>query len=232
LEQAYKLEVARQGPDGPAAVDTLLQMGLAYTATGQTDKAVDAFERVLATYRARPAHRAEEREVLGYLADANEAAGRYDQAVARWREVVDLCRAERAADDLPRALYDLGHALDRAGRPAEAEPPLREALGLYERGDDWFRFVALGELGRCLTGLKKYDEAEKELLTSVRELRQREGKDITRGPLAGEGEDGWVAQAVDALIALYVQWGKPDEARKWRAQRPAARPVAPAPRPK
>ena len=54
------------------------------------------------------------------------------------------------------------------------------------------------------------------MLQSYEELKKREGRDISKGPLIG---DGYVSEAVDRLVRLYEATGKPAKADEWRAKR-------------
>jgi hypothetical protein len=69
-------------------------------------------------------------------------------------------------------------------------------------------------LGGALFGQKKYAEAEPLLLKGYEGLRTRE-KTI---PKQGGGELR-IPEALDRLIELYTAINKPDEAKKWQAER-------------
>lgn len=71
--------------------------------------------------------------------------------------------------------------------------------------------VILRKYGSCLTGLRRYQEAEAALL---------EGHDIL---LAAVGEGHIQTRlAVRNLVTLYEAWGKPDRAATWKASLPGA----------
>jgi len=82
----------------------------------------------------------------------------------------------------------------------------------------------MSTLGRALLGRKKYAKAEPLLLKGYEGMKKREKaippESIIRIP-----------DALDRLIELYTATNKPDEAKKWRAERakyPEARkPVVP-----
>ncbi len=67
-------------------------------------------------------------------------------------------------------------------------------------------------LGGALLGQKKYAAAEPFLLKGYEGMKQRE-KTI---PKVGETR---IPEALDRLIELSTATNKPDEAKKWRAQR-------------
>src|SRR5262249_9587814 len=103
----------------------------------------------------------------------------------------------------------------------QAEPLLRESLAIREKKqpDDWSTFNSQSMLGGSLLGQKKYAEAEQMLLKGYEGLKKREG--IPRIP-----------QALDRLVELYTATNKPDEAKKWRAERAKALATAAAAYPK
>ena len=86
--------------------------------------------------------------------------------------------------------------------PHATEPLLREALALRQHAlpeGHWHIAEAQSLLGRCLTGLGRYDEAEPLLLAAYAGLQ------ATRGD-----QDAHTAQAREALVALYEAWDRPE----------------------
>jgi tetratricopeptide (TPR) repeat protein len=69
-------------------------------------------------------------------ARAYARSGRIDEAEALAREAVAMARSTVDIAMLGGALVDLAEVLTLAGRENETEPPLREALSLYERKED------------------------------------------------------------------------------------------------
>ena len=109
-----QLEGARSGGASPADVDNL--RGLAELGQGDAKKALASFDRALA-------------------ANANHAEAKFNRAVALLRLAQDAKAAEVlepiAKSDSPLradAAYHLGLALDRLGKPAEAETWLERAM--------------------------------------------------------------------------------------------------------
>jgi hypothetical protein len=99
---------------------------------------------------------------------------------------------------------------------AAAEPMLRDCLAIRQNQipDSWLTFNTQSLLGGALLGQKKYAEAEPILVKGYEELKTRE-KTI---PKAGGGELR-IPEALDRLIELYTAINKPDEAKKWQAER-------------
>jgi hypothetical protein len=118
----------------------------------------------------------------------------------------------------------MGLGLLQQHKWAEAEPPLRECLALRQKLQPgaWTTFNTQALLGGALLGQNKYDAAEPLLLAGYRGMKQRE-KGI---PLQGATR---IPEALDRLIALYTATNRPDEAKKWQADRakyPAAAPMS------
>jgi eukaryotic-like serine/threonine-protein kinase len=98
----------------------------------------------------------------------------------------------------------------------EAEPLLRDCLAIRQKQlpDSWLTFNTQSLLGGALPGQKKYAEAEPLLVKGYEGMKTRE-KTI---PKQGGGELR-IPEALDRLIELYTAINKPDEAKKWQAER-------------
>jgi serine/threonine protein kinase/tetratricopeptide (TPR) repeat protein len=137
------------------------------------------------------------------------------------REILALRRAARPASrphvtaSLLRLADVLALKADRLrqhGDPASAAAVYWEERSLaHEAGPGSESRVAEieSELGRCLTALGRFEEAERLLTGSVRVLQ------------AARGERYATTQAaVNGLVGLYEAWGKPDEAERHRTSLP------------
>ena len=81
-------------------------------------------------------------------------------------------------------------------------------------------------LGGALLGQKKYADAEPLLLAGYEGMKQREAMIPAQAKVR-------IHEALDRLIDLYTATNKPDEVRKWRAERAKYPPEqAPPPREK
>ncbi len=228
LERAWDVRRKLLGPGHPDAADVALALAAAH---GGSDpgRAVAVLEETRAAAAAEPADLAADKRAMltEALAGAYAEVGRYDESVALHRELL-----ARPAPFMPRAylLRDLGRVLLQAGRAADAEPVFREAVVALEkdRPADWMRFVVAGDLGGSLLDQRKYAAAEPLLVTAYEELKQREGTDLTTGPLRGDA-DHVLRDTVDRLVRLYEATNRPEKAAEWRAKR--VPPLAPPPRP-
>jgi hypothetical protein len=112
---------------------------------------------------------------------------------------------------------------------ATAEDMLRECLTIREKTqpDAWTTFDTQSMLGGALLGQKKYPEAEPLLLKGYEGMKAREKSIPPQGSTR-------IPEAVDRLIDLYTATNKPDEVKKWQAERakyPTPKEVAPPPLP-
>ena len=100
------------------------------------------------------------------------------------------------------------------GEFTEAEPLHRECLTNREKRqhDAWTMFNTQSMLGGALLGQKKYAEAEPPLHKGYEGMKTREK---TMPPQASTR----LPEALDRLIEFYALTNKPDEAKKWQAER-------------
>ncbi|MBX9582312.1 MAG: hypothetical protein K2X87_18570, partial [Gemmataceae bacterium] len=123
-------------------------------------------------------------------------------------------------------LAALGSALLDGGAAAAAEPLLRECLELREKlaPGAWTTANAKSLLGGSLLLQGKAVEAEPLLAAGYAGLKA----DAANIPPVGADN---LPDAADRLVELYVALNKPDEVKRWRAERATYPFVAPPPRP-
>jgi hypothetical protein len=111
-------------------------------------------------------------------------------------------------------LAQLGLSLVQQQKWTEAEPVLRECLAIREKAQSemWSTFNTQSMLGGALLGQKKFAEAEPLLLAGYEGLKQREK---TIPPQAATR----IPEALDRLVDLASATNKPDEVKKWQAER-------------
>jgi hypothetical protein len=97
---------------------------------------------------------------------------------------------------------------------ADAEPLLRECLAIREKKQPnaWNTFNTMSTLGGALLSQKKYADAEPLLLKGYQGMKKRE-KTIPKG---GEIR---IPESLDRLIEFYTATNKPEQVKKWRAER-------------
>ena len=137
--------------------------------------------------------------------------GKLEGAERHFREALEGFRRKFDASH-PQTLnvmVNLGDVYSSQGRPEMALPLLAEAVeGARKALPSGHRVTgkALNNRGRCLMLLKRYDEAEADLLEAHKIL-------LTA--------DANLAQkAATNLAQMYEAWGKPDKAAPWRSPRP------------
>jgi hypothetical protein len=106
----------------------------------------------------------------------------------------------------------LGQDLVRQKKYGEGETVLRECLRLREKTlpDEWCTFCARSLLGKALVGQKQYADAEPLLLAGYESMDRRRPqipRTADRAPIEG----------AERLVQLYEAWGRPEQARRWRA---------------
>ena len=260
LIEILKVNKAKLGPDDPATIQAAETLGRVYNQMGQFEKGIPLLEDVLKDRKAKFGRENQQtRSAMLTLGWAYRDAGRLKEAIAVLEEegtkdawlmphlievcelagehakVIALCQKQLAEDRKSRPDADpninllarLGRAYLAQKKWSEAEPHLRECLAVREKlqPDDWTTFKAQSLLGGSLLGQKKYAEAEPLLLKGYEGLKPREKSLEPR-------EASHVLEALDRLIELYTATNKPDEAKKWRAERAKYPDVAPLPREK
>ena len=165
--------------------------------------------------------------VVGGLLDLQVLRGGWADAEIVLLEVVPAMRGKK---DTPSALVaELRHRLGwvrlRLDKYVEAESDLRAGLEHREKvmPESWATFNTKSMLGGSLLGQKKYADAEPLLRTGYEGMKQREKTIPAQAKVR-------LSEALDRLIELFIATNKPDEAKKWRAER-AKYPTPEAPKP-
>ncbi len=150
------------------------------------------------------------------LAEVYRLQGKYAEARASFETARDGIRKVLGEDhpSLGGCHYGLTQTLLSEKKYEQAETECRAALAFYERRmpDDPIRFELKGMLGAALMGQKKYAAAEPQVLAAYEGFKQRE-KTI---PAIGMAQ---LPVALDRLIELSTATNKPDEVKKWQAER-------------
>jgi eukaryotic-like serine/threonine-protein kinase len=141
---------------------------------------------------------------------------RFDQAEVWRRKWLAVVKERAGADSLPYAdeLAALGLNLLQQKKWTDAEPILCECLAIRDKKQPevWTTFNVQSMLGTALLGQKKFAEAEPVLLAGYEGMKSRE-KTIP------PEESSRIPEALDRLVELYTATNKPDEVKKWQAER-------------
>jgi tetratricopeptide (TPR) repeat protein len=216
LEETVRLMRANLPPDDPTTYTSIANLGVNYRDAGRLRDAIPRLEEVVEWARKQPAPVANSFAwVTGALAETYEQDQQFAKAEWLRREALQRAR-QQFGDTDPRTagpLALLGLNLLRQRKYAEAEPLLRDCLGLREKAepDAWSTFNAQSMLGGSLLGQKKYAEAEPLLRQGYEGMKQREAKI----PPAGKPRLG---EAVERLVQLYDDWEQPEKSAPWRKE--------------
>jgi len=148
---------------------------------------------------------------LGYFL---ARSGRFADAEAMLDETIE--REVRVLGEgnalLLQTRTNLGESYQMQGRNAEAEELLRRCLAEREKTEpNGFRQASTRTmLGRVLAEQKKFAEAEPLLLAGYEGLEANADKISRARQYHRSDARAWLAE-------LYEDWGKPDEAAKWRS---------------
>jgi serine/threonine protein kinase/tetratricopeptide (TPR) repeat protein len=217
LEQMVRIYKTKDGPLHRNTILYTIELAWAYQAIGRHADAVRLGEEVLEVRKAKlePDH-PDMLDAMHYLAGIYGDAGRAADAVPLFEDVLRRRKNKKAPDqsDTMAAMGGLGLALLRLQKHAEAEPLLRECLAIREKTqpDLWTTFNTQSLLGGALLGQKKYAEAEPLLLAGYEGMKQR------RKSIPPQGATR-IPEALDRLLDLYTATSRPDEVKKWQAER-------------
>ena len=215
-EETLKLKTAKLGADHPDTLRSMNNLAGSYQSVGKIDRALPLFERAAGGIEKRRFQHEYARAIMPNTSSAYEAARQFDKAEAWRRKWLAVVKAEAGAASTAYAgeLAALGLLLLKQQKGAEAEPILRECLALSEKAqpEEWKTFNTRSLLGGALLGQQKYAEAEPLLLKGYEGMKARE-KSIP--PPGGTR----IPEALDRLIELYTATDKPDEVKKWQAER-------------
>ncbi len=153
--------------------------------------------------------------VLANLAWLRASQKDLAEARALYHEALGIRRRALPAQHphIGDTLMELGRVMLESGDAVGAEPLLREGVEIRRQAVERPGRVASAEsrLGRCLTLLGRYEEAEEILLRCYPVLRDEYGD-----------EDSLTRVAAERIVQLYEAWGRPDRADAWRQQTPPA----------
>jgi len=202
-------KLGRQHPD---TLKTVADLGVNYKDAGRLAEAIPLLAEA---YRAAKKHPTL-RSAGAPLLDAWVKAGRAADAARLIEELLADGRQQLPKDSpqLAGQLAQFGRSLLEAKAFTEAEPLLREALAIREKAqpDAWTTFNTQSLLGGALLGQKKNADAEPLLLKGYEGMKQREKTIPPQGIIR-------IPEALDRLIEFSSATNKPDEVKKWRAER-------------
>jgi tetratricopeptide (TPR) repeat protein len=200
--------------DHPEVALSLAALGDIQGKLGKPSEAAELLQQAIEIFKKSPGRGLELGAMLRRLAQIFRQEGKPEDAEKAWRDAVGVTRETlgREHPEVAVVLSELTMALVAENKLAEAEIAASECLAIRESklpGDeDTFR--TRGALGEILRRQKKYDEAEKLLLSTYDALTQDPNKASTENKVP-------IRMTVKNLIQLYEEWGKPDKAARWRS---------------
>ena len=211
LEEARKTSLRSFGAQDPDTLTITHNLGLAYYDHNEPNRAKPLFEEALQGWKDRLGlEHPNTLSTLELLTTLYLETKELDKARALIRDLqIDRKRVSDAffADFQARVAVEIL----AAGLYDEAEPLLRECLATRTRlaPDDWKTFNAQSMLGAALAGLKRWNDAEAELLAGYQGMKDRQ----EHIPPAGRVR---MVQAAERLLQLYEAMQLPEKAEKWR----------------
>jgi tetratricopeptide (TPR) repeat protein len=224
FEETLKWHERKLGRQHPQTQMTVANLGVNYKDAGRVQEALPLLEEAFQTAKTTPTFR----WVGPALLDGYGKAGKTAEAAKLVTELLADARKQLPQDSpqLAGVLAQFGLSLLQAHAFAEAEALLRECLAIRKKTqpDDWTTFNTMSLLGGALLGQKRYAEAGPLLLQGYEGMKQREKTIPPPGSIR-------IPEALDRLIEFYMATKKPDEAKKWRAERAkypqVKKPIAP-----
>jgi serine/threonine protein kinase/tetratricopeptide (TPR) repeat protein len=222
LRQSYDTNVKTRGAEHPNTAAALHDLALISAMRGEAVAAEPLLRKALAMQRqAFGNNHPVVAATLNSLSRVLLEERRYDEAAAAEGEAAAIATSSLGPEHQLVAIYTINLAAVNAagGKPAAAEPLLREGLRIRSRApgivptrrrtrveDDWSVGAARSLLGEVLTRLRRFPEAETTLLDARRDLESL--------PATGGAE---MKLAYSRLVDLYFAWGKPARAASFRA---------------
>ena len=215
-EQNVAAWQARVGIDRPETLNEMNHLASCYSAQGKLDQAITLAELVL-EHRTKlfgPKH-PDTVSSLMTLGSIHWKAKQADKALPFFQQFLDVQKELLGVGTTELADYQAQISLEllRGGLTSDVEPILRECLSirLEKLPDDWRTFNTKSMLGDSLLGQQKYADAEPLLLSGYEGMKLHEASIPPAGRLR-------LKDALERLVKLYDEWGKVDEAAKWKAE--------------
>jgi serine/threonine protein kinase/tetratricopeptide (TPR) repeat protein len=231
FEQLLAKHKAVLGLDHPNTLNTMANLAVNYADAGRPKEAMALLEDAVQRARKHPAPMQPRFEWMYLtLTVMYNRAGLFARSGPLFRHLLEQAR-RRFGNDRPEtanALAVMGDNLLSRKKYADADRVLHECLVIRARTapDAWTTFNTRSMLGAALVGQKKYAEAEPLLLAGYEGMKERgAGVPEPVGSLR-------LAQALERLVRLYDEWGKKDEAARWRKKLEALNASRPAQPPK
>jgi serine/threonine protein kinase len=212
-EEVIKILQSKLGPTNDETQGFIWFLANNYSRQGYTQKAIDLYEQLVKIAKAGGETRSLASLLLQNLGDAYVKQKDFKKAEAIFVEELALREQEDGADSIlaAGAHQSLGECLVEQQEFVEAEVHFQKVVAIREERspDRWNTFYARSWLAVSILGQKRFSQAEKLLLSSYDGVKKRESD------LPTDRKDR-VGKIAERLVQLYTEWGKSDEAEKWK----------------
>jgi serine/threonine protein kinase/tetratricopeptide (TPR) repeat protein len=230
-EESLEMARAASGPNGGQTLIPAHAVAWSYLALGRRDEAMALLETIVPLLRARfgedfPQTLVDTATLCSCYCATNRVANAH-QLLTTSLQSLEKSRLPRPRSYIGIVQGEFGLTLLREGRFAEAEAMLRKSLDEYDANTENLPLsrtlrprsrVASG-LGQALAGRGKYGEAEPLLVGAYEDMQTHE-RYLACNPT------GTIRDALNAVVALYTAWGKPEKVAEWKSK-PAATAATP-----
>ncbi|MGD8495429.1 MAG: serine/threonine-protein kinase [Gemmatimonadales bacterium] len=223
LEESLELRRSLYGENHTSVAATLNDMALAVqmrdprAADTLLERAIEINQRIVG-----PDH-AHTIQMMSNLAGRWRDRGECAKAEAMYRELLRRRRRAYPADSVGHAfiMHGLAWCLTEQGRPDEAEPLLREVLGIlanagFDTSSPVFQ-MGRSTLGRSLAEQGRFAEAEPLLRDSYEWMRENAPRPV------------FLQFMGQRLVELYEDWGRPEAAERYANREGASSNLRPPP---
>jgi tetratricopeptide (TPR) repeat protein len=222
-EKVLDSQVTILGPRHPATLRTMYNLALAYQADQKPEKALPLFEQVAAGTERLQFVDLNSEMYVQQLCRSYEQLERYGQAEVWRRKWLAVLKAKHGPQSGPYVveLEQLGKNLLRQRKYADAEVVLREGLAAVEKApantplaSAWTIAHIQSMLGAALMCQKQYGDAEPLLLQGYEGLQKAALPSAEQHGVSTEAQ----VDVLQQLVWLYEEWGKDEEAARWRRE--------------
>jgi serine/threonine protein kinase/tetratricopeptide (TPR) repeat protein len=217
LELVRERELMVLGGQHPNTIPTLWDLAGAYKTTFGPSKALPLYQQAATSLEKLNFEHSYADLILDAFSRCLEDLKQFEQA-ERWRRVnLKVIGRQFGAEsvDYAEELIRIGSLLLQQGKPAAAEPILRQALAILEkRPNAGEKLYAQSLLGTAAADQGQTAEAEQLLIEAYRGMKDLEVNHKGKGSLR------WSRQvsALTRLVQLYDATNKPEDAAKWRKE--------------
>jgi tetratricopeptide (TPR) repeat protein len=208
--------IAKLGEDHPDTLFTLNNLAKTYSRSKRIPEALLHHEKAASGIERLQFNNQDASRIVLEAISAYDAAKQLDKS-ASWRRKWLAAMKQRSLTDsiaYSNVMFGLGVNLCQQNKWVEADPVFYECLVLSQKKspNSWETFDTQYWLGYVLLKLKKYQEAETHLLAAYQGLKQN-------AKLIPDPFKSNISKTLDHLIQVYTETNKPDDVKKWQAEK-------------